>query len=42
MVEEVYYAIKRNSLQIKRKGDDANVIFYYEEGFKASGSGHGI
>ena len=27
MVEEVYYAIKADSLQIKRKGDHANVIF---------------
>ena len=27
VVEEVYYAIKRHSLQIRREGDDANVIF---------------
>jgi hypothetical protein len=27
IVEEVYYAIKGHSLQIKREGDDANVIF---------------
>jgi hypothetical protein len=27
VVEEVYYVIKRHSLQIRREGDDANVIF---------------
>ncbi|PMD65617.1 uncharacterized protein K444DRAFT_183675 [Hyaloscypha bicolor E] len=27
VVEEVYYAIKGHSLQIRREGDDANVIF---------------
>jgi len=27
MVEEVYYAIKEYSLQIRREGDDANMIF---------------
>jgi len=27
MVDEVYYAIKGDSLQIRRKGDDTNVIF---------------
>lgn len=27
VVEEVYYAIKGDSLQIRREGDDANVIF---------------
>ena len=26
MVEEVYYAIKGHSLQIRREGDDANMI----------------
>jgi hypothetical protein len=27
VVEEVYYARKGHSLQIKREGDDANMIF---------------
>jgi len=27
MVEEVYYTIKGDSLQIRHKGDDATVIF---------------
>jgi hypothetical protein len=27
VVEEGYYAIKGDSLQIKREGNDANVIF---------------
>jgi hypothetical protein len=27
VVEEVYYAIKGYSLQIRREGDDANMIF---------------
>jgi hypothetical protein len=26
IVEEVYYAIKGHSLQVRRKGDDANMI----------------
>jgi hypothetical protein len=27
VVEEVYYAIKGHSLQIRREGDDVNMIF---------------
>ena len=27
IVKEVYYAIKEYSLQIRREGDDANMIF---------------
>jgi hypothetical protein len=41
VVEEVYYAIKGDSLQIRREGNDANVIFWWE-GFRVSRSGHGI
>jgi hypothetical protein len=41
VVKEFYSTIKGNSLQIRHKGDDANVIFQ-SEGSKVSGSGYGI
>jgi hypothetical protein len=31
IVERVYYAIKGDSLQIKRKDDDTNVIFSWRD-----------
>jgi hypothetical protein len=40
VVEEVYYVIKGDSLQIRLEGDDANVVFWWE-GLTVSGSGHG-
>ena len=39
-MEEVCYAIKGDSLQIRREGDNATVISLWE-GFRVSGSGHG-
>ena len=40
MVEKLYYSIKGDSLQIRREGDDVNVIFKWE-GFRVSRSGYG-
>jgi hypothetical protein len=39
VVEELYYVIKGDPLEIRREGDDVNVIFWWE-GFRLSGSGY--
>jgi hypothetical protein len=39
-VEELCYAINGDPLQIRREGDDVNMIFWWE-GFRVSGSGNG-
>lgn len=41
MVEEVYYATKGHSLQIKREDNNVDVIFE-SEAFRAIGSGYAI
>jgi hypothetical protein len=40
-VQEVYYAIKGDSLQFRREGDNKNVIFWWER-FRVSGRGTSI
>ena len=41
MVEEVYYATKGHSLQVKREDNNMNVIFE-SEAFRATVSGYTI